>query len=91
MITKYYFDSNERRFWKCKITKEASTDKKTKKTVKSSYEWVEWDMLRKDNKSLIEIPGKGKWKKIPVFSRYNYVSTDSRGGMRVGLLSQVNR
>ncbi|XP_050532463.1 dmX-like protein 2 isoform X4 [Daktulosphaira vitifoliae] len=36
------------RFWKCKITK-------TKNNV--SYQWVEWEMLKKDRKSIIEISG----------------------------------
>lgn len=45
------------RFWKCKITKADANDKKTKKKIISGYEWVEWEMLRKDHKSIIEIPG----------------------------------
>ncbi|XP_065223519.1 dmX-like protein 2 isoform X2 [Planococcus citri] len=44
------------RFWKCKLTKTSNNDKKSKKKF-SGYEWVEWDMLRKDHKSVIEIPG----------------------------------
>lgn len=45
------------RFWKCQITKTEVGEKKFKKKVISSYEWIEWDMLRKDHKSVIEIPG----------------------------------
>ncbi|XP_060840547.1 dmX-like protein 2 isoform X2 [Rhopalosiphum padi] len=36
------------RFWKCKITKTAD---------EVSYQWVEWEMIRKDRKSMIEISG----------------------------------
>lgn len=45
------------RFWKCKLTKTEIGEKKLKKKIISSYEWIEWDMLRKDHKSVIEIPG----------------------------------
>jgi len=37
------------RFWKCKISKTAD---------EVSYQWVEWEMIRKDRKSMIEISGK---------------------------------
>ncbi len=45
------------RFWKCKISKTVTDTKAKRKSVSSTYEWVEWDMLRKDHKSVIEIPG----------------------------------
>lgn len=48
------------RFWKCKITKSDANDKKVKKKLVTAYEWVEWEMLRKDHKSIIEIPGMSK-------------------------------
>jgi len=37
------------RFWKCKCTK--SGDKK------KAYEWCEWEMIRKDPESAIDISG----------------------------------
>ena len=45
------------RFWKCKITKSDVDEKKAKRKLITAYEWVEWEMLRKDHKSIIEIPG----------------------------------
>ncbi|KAL1453926.1 hypothetical protein WDU94_010228 [Cyamophila willieti] len=41
-------DSNIR-FWKCKVTKNPTSG--------YSYEWAEWEMLRKDKDSAIEIAG----------------------------------
>lgn len=38
------------RFWKCKVTKQ-----KGKSTLK--YEWREWEMIRKDQESAIEVNG----------------------------------
>ncbi|CAG2055238.1 unnamed protein product, partial [Timema podura] len=38
------------RFWKCKVDK-------TSKTAERSYEWCEWEMLRKDQESTIDITG----------------------------------
>jgi len=46
------------RFWKCKITKTAD---------EVNYQWVEWEMIRKDRKSMIEISGK-------IFSTTNYTA-----------------
>lgn len=37
------------RFWKCKISKTAD---------EVNYQWVEWEMIRKDRKSMIEISGR---------------------------------
>lgn len=39
------------RFWKCKVSK------KTENPAKFKYEWREWDMIRKDQESTIEING----------------------------------
>ncbi|KAL1117874.1 hypothetical protein AAG570_004187 [Ranatra chinensis] len=41
------------RFWKCNVQKITTKDGKQK----NSYDWVEWEMLRKDKISVIEIPG----------------------------------
>ncbi|XP_017883774.1 dmX-like protein 2 isoform X2 [Ceratina calcarata] len=38
------------RFWKCKVTKEQPEDK-------LHYEWCEWEMIRKDQESTIDITG----------------------------------
>ncbi|XP_073977920.1 rabconnectin-3 alpha isoform X3 [Rhodnius prolixus] len=40
------------RFWKCNVHKETLNGKS-----EVSYEWCEWEMLRKDKASIIEIPG----------------------------------
>ncbi|KAI5722725.1 hypothetical protein M8J76_012674 [Diaphorina citri] len=51
------------RFWKCKVTKEPdpsepSADNPTPGSrVQYSYSWIEWEMLRKDKVSAIDIPG----------------------------------
>ena len=37
------------RFWKCKVTKSNGS--------KKNYEWCEWEMLRKDQESTIDITG----------------------------------
>nr|CAD7457418.1 unnamed protein product [Timema tahoe] len=37
-------------FWKCKVDK-------TSKSAERSYEWCEWEMLRKDQESTIDITG----------------------------------
>lgn len=39
------------RFWKCKVSK------KTENPTKFKYEWREWDMIRKDQESSIDING----------------------------------
>lgn len=39
------------RFWKCKVTKRTGNPSKFK------YEWKEWDMIRKDQESSIDING----------------------------------
>ncbi|XP_054286224.1 dmX-like protein 2 isoform X3 [Macrosteles quadrilineatus] len=39
------------RFWKCKVSK------KQNGKVEHTYEWQEWEMLRKDKESMIEISG----------------------------------
>lgn len=39
------------RFWKCKVTKKSGAASKFK------YEWREWDMIRKDQESTIELNG----------------------------------
>ncbi|XP_034195925.2 rabconnectin-3 alpha isoform X1 [Osmia lignaria lignaria] len=38
------------RFWKCKVTKDPPDDK-------LQYEWCEWEMIRKDQESTIDITG----------------------------------
>lgn len=38
------------RFWKCKVTK-------TQSNTKLHYEWCEWEMIRKDQESTIDITG----------------------------------
>lgn len=38
------------RFWKCKVTKSQPDDK-------LHYEWCEWEMIRKDQESTIDITG----------------------------------
>ncbi|KAL0271823.1 UNVERIFIED_CONTAM: hypothetical protein PYX00_008798 [Menopon gallinae] len=40
------------RFWKCKVNKKELTKKQS-----FTYEWCEWEMVRKDQESVIEIPG----------------------------------
>ncbi|XP_014244478.1 dmX-like protein 2 isoform X1 [Cimex lectularius] len=40
------------RFWKCNVNKYQEGTK-----AKTSYRWTEWEMLRKDKESIIEIPG----------------------------------
>lgn len=42
------------RFWKCKVFKE--TDENGVKHI-VNYHWEEWEMLRKDKESMIEIQG----------------------------------
>lgn len=39
------------RFWKCKVTKDRKLNGKKK------YEWCEWEMIRKDQESAIEVTG----------------------------------
>nr|XP_024216080.1 dmX-like protein 2 isoform X4 [Halyomorpha halys] len=41
------------RFWKCNVEKRKNNEGR----IEMSYEWVEWEMLRKDKASVIEIPG----------------------------------
>lgn len=41
------------RFWKCKVTKTGVND-----TL--NYDWCEWEMIRKDQESTIDITGKLK-------------------------------
>lgn len=45
----YFFCS---RFWKCKVKKQENSVKHP-----FSYEWCEWEMIRKNQESMIEIPG----------------------------------
>ena len=40
------------RFWKCKIGKRDNSNRHA-----FSYEWCEWEMIRKDQESMIEISG----------------------------------
>lgn len=40
------------RFWKCKVTKKSAGN-----AAKFKYEWREWDMIRKDQESSIDING----------------------------------
>lgn len=42
------------RFWKCKATKTENSDNKKQSY---EYEWCEWDMLSKNNESMIEVTG----------------------------------
>ncbi|XP_058459198.1 dmX-like protein 2 isoform X2 [Malaya genurostris] len=41
------------RFWKCKVTKNANG----KDITSLSYEWCEWEMIRKDQESTIDVNG----------------------------------
>lgn len=41
------------RFWKCKVTKKPGVTNATK----FKYEWCEWEMIRKDQESSIEVTG----------------------------------
>jgi hypothetical protein len=54
LLEKCHFFANlsspdEFRFWKCKFTKSGEK--------KKTYEWCEWEMIRKDPESTIDISG----------------------------------
>ncbi|XP_058830024.1 dmX-like protein 2 isoform X2 [Topomyia yanbarensis] len=41
------------RFWKCKVTKSANE----KEQISLNYDWCEWEMIRKDQESTIDVNG----------------------------------
>uniref|UniRef100_A0A1B6CLX3 RAVE complex protein Rav1 C-terminal domain-containing protein n=1 Tax=Clastoptera arizonana TaxID=38151 RepID=A0A1B6CLX3_9HEMI len=43
------------RFWRCHVTRDKKKSSETKADLQ--YEWIEWEMLRKDKESMVEIPG----------------------------------
>lgn len=53
------------RFWKCKVTKAPNNGSK------KNYEWCEWEMLRKDQESTIDISGKDDCT-YPILNEYYY-------------------